>query len=313
MHPRRLRAIPDVCVHEMKVKISQGANMPNIELKGLRNLQNLDSLIEQSKLGEFSKENIFNFPLDLLISGKYQPRTAINESDLEELVASIQSQGILLPLLVRKSHSEKFEIIAGERRWRAAKIAELKTVPVIIHDITDETALAFALIENLQREGLNPIDEATAFLRLKNEFVMTHEEISKRVGRSRSAVSNLIRLLTLDDFVKDMLRTGKIEMGHARALLVLDEKTQQKITHLIINKNLSVRETEKLVQQSKLQHTTQIPHSSKFEENIIKWEHLLRDKFLSKVKVTLNSKGEGKIIIHVHSPDEIERIIDNIR
>jgi ParB family chromosome partitioning protein len=287
--------------------------MSNFELKGLRNLQGLDSLIAQSKSAEFSKETYFNLPVGLLISGKYQPRTDIDQNDLNELVSSIKSQGILLPLIVRKINEEKFEIIAGERRWRAAKLVGLSTVPAIIREVSDETALAFALIENLQREGLNPIDEALAFSRLRDEFSLTHEEISERVGRSRSAVTNLIRLLVLNDFVKDMLRAGKIEMGHARALLSLDEKNQQEIAQLVINKNLSVRETEKLVQDYKSQPHMQIPNENKYGDQVKNWEQRLTEKLSANVKVMLNSKGEGRVVIRVHSPDEIEWIIDSFK
>ncbi len=290
----------------------EGDIMSNIELKGLRNLNGLDSLIAQSKGQESFKESIFNLPIESLTSGKYQPRSDIDDNDLSDLVASIKSQGILLPLIVRKINPEKFEIIAGERRWRAAKIVGLKTVPAVIRDVSDETALAFALIENIQREGLNPIDEALAFSRLRDEFEMTHEEISERVGRSRSTVTNLIRLLVLPDMVKEMLKMGKLEMGHARALLSLDLDSQEKIAKLIVDKNLSVRETEKIVQQYKTQPLMNLIPENKYQDRIAIWERIISERLSSNVKISLNPKGEGKIVISVHSPDEIEWFIKSI-
>lgn len=287
--------------------------MSTVELKGLKELGNLDSLLATSRSESFSKENFFNLPIDLLIPGKYQPRTHFDESSLEELVDSIKAQGIITPLLVRRQEAGHFEIIAGERRWRAAKLAQLKTVPAIIRDVSDNTALAFALIENIQREALNPIDEALAFMRLKDEFSMTHEQIAERVGKSRSAVTNLMRLLMLHDEVKDLLKSGKIEMGHARALLALDNVAQGEAAHRILSNNLSVRETEKLVQRMKAPASQRPAAPYEFEERISKWEKMLAEKLSSSVKVALNSKGEGRVIINVHSPEEVEWLVDNIK
>jgi ParB family chromosome partitioning protein len=286
--------------------------MSNLELKGLRNLIGLDSLLAESKIEEFAKESIFHLPIHCLITGKYQPRTIIDDESLQELATSIKSQGIILPLLVRRLDTEKFEIIAGERRWRAAMIIGLKTVPAIIKDIPDQTACAFALIENIQRESLNAIDEALAFERLITEFFLTHEEIAERVGRSRSAVTNLLRLLGLDGEVKDLVRKRKIEMGHARALLILDGKQQREIAAHIINKNLSVREAEKLVQNIKSQQPA-VSYDNPFKDQILQWQRTLSTKFSSSVKVNLNAKGEGKVIISVRSPDEVEWLIRNLK
>lgn len=287
--------------------------MSTVELKGLTGLKGLDSLLVTVKAEDLSKENFFNIPLDRLVSGKYQPRTEMDEESLEDLVASIQAQGIILPLIVRRQSSGQFEIIAGERRWRAAKLANLKTVPAIIRDVSDNTALAFALIENIQREDLNPMDEALAFMRLKDEFSMTHEEVAERVGKSRSAVTNLLRLLLLHDEVKDLLRSGKIEMGHARALLVLDQPAQLEVAQKIVCQHLSVRETEKLVQRLKLPIHRPLVEEYEFKDNITQWEKALTAKLSSPVKVTLNSKGEGRVIINVHSPEEVEWLINNIK
>lgn len=287
--------------------------MSNLELKGLRNLSGLDDLLAETKKEEFIKENIFHLPINFLVSGKYQPRSIIDDESLQELAISIKSQGIILPLIVRRLEKEKFEIIAGERRWRAAMLAELKTVPAIIRDIPDQTACAFALIENIQRESLNAIDEAIAFERLISEFFLTHEEIAERVGKSRSTVTNLIRLLGLDDEVKELLRTRKIEMGHARALLVLEGFKQRELAQQILSKNLSVRDTEKLVQKIKLLPSSPVVVENPYKNHINQWESELTKKLSSSVKIQLNDKGEGKVIISVRSPEEIDWLIKNIK
>jgi len=284
----------------------------SVELKGFKGLQSLDTLLADARSEEFAKENLFKLPIDRLVSGKYQPRTNFDHDSINELALSIKSQGILLPLIVRQTDLETFEIIAGERRWRAAKIAGLQTVPAVIRNISDETALAFGLIENIQREDLNPIDEAMAFIRLKEEFSMTHEEIAERVGRSRSSVTNLMRLVSLPEDVQALLRTGKIEMGHARALLSLDKVDQSQLASKIINKSLSVREVEQLVKKEKISIQPTLSLEKKHNEQIAKWEKSLEEKISSKVKISLNAKGEGKIIISISSSEEIEWLISKI-
>ncbi len=285
--------------------------MSNLELKGLRNLLGLDELLVASKTGEIVKENIFHLPITQLVSGKYQPRTVIDNDSIQELAASIKAQGIILPLIVRRIDDVKFEIIAGERRWRAAIIAQLKTVPAIIRNIPDQTACAFSLIENIQREDLNAIDEALAFERLISEFFLTHEEIAERVGRSRSTVTNLLRLLVLDDEVKELLKTKKIEMGHARALLGLTSEKQKEIAKKIATKMLSVREVEKLVQNVKF--NGYVPAiDSRDNEKILKWQHILSTKLSTAVKINLNAEGKGRVIISIQSLHEIESLINKI-
>lgn len=286
--------------------------MSNLELKGLRNLLGLDDLLAESKTADFARDDVFHLPIGMLVSGKYQPRTVMDTESIQELAISIKSQGIILPLLVRRLNKEKFEIIAGERRWKAAAIAGLKTVPAIIKDIPDQTACAFALIENIQRESLNAIDEAVAFDRLITEFFLTHEEIAERIGRSRSTVTNLIRLLALDEEVKDLLRNRKLEMGHARALLSLDQVGQKEIAQKIITKMLSVRQTEKLVHNMKSPRIP-VPIENQFEEKITQWQEVLSEKLSSTVKVKLNVKGEGAVIISIQSPDEVSRLIAKIK
>ncbi|MBX3709487.1 MAG: ParB/RepB/Spo0J family partition protein [Gammaproteobacteria bacterium] len=288
--------------------------MSSVELRGLKGLQglDLDGLLHDSKKPT-STHNISNLSVEMLTTGKYQPRTVISDDSLFDLASSIKAQGIIQPLIVRNIGADRYEIIAGERRWRAAKIAGLSDVPAIIRNVTDETALAFALIENIQRESLNPIDEAVSLVRLKDEFSMTHEEIAERVGRSRSAVTNLMRLLSLHHDVQGWLRTNEIEMGHARALLSLDAQLQLKVAQRVIEKGMSVRETEKMVQSIiKLPHHIQESIPSKFDAKINDWTKQLSKKLSSNVKIHLNAKGEGKITISVQSPEEIEWLIKSI-
>lgn len=286
--------------------------MSNVELKGLKGLQGLDTLLAEAKTEVFTSTRILHIPIDRLMTGKYQPRTAMDESTLNDLALSIQSQGIILPLIVRELHDQHYEIIAGERRWRAGKIAGLTTVPAIVRDVSDETALAFALIENIQREALNPIDEALALVRLRDDFAMTHEEIAERVGRSRSTVTNLMRLLGLHDGVKVLLQAHQLEMGHARTLLSVELQQQLKLAHLIVDKKLSVRETEKIVQKMRVpQQAT--ASTNQYETSVRAWETLLSAHLSAQVKINLNHHGEGKMVIYVHSPEEIEWIIGNLK
>lgn len=289
--------------------------MSSVELRGLKGLQglDLDGLLHDSKKPA-PAHNVSNLSVELLTSGKYQPRTMISDDSLMDLASSIKAQGIIQPLIVRNVGGDRYEIIAGERRWRAAKIAGLSNVPAIIRNVTDETALAFALIENIQRESLNPIDEAVSLVRLKDEFSMTHEEIAEKVGRSRSAVTNLMRLLSLHQDVQEWLRANEIEMGHARALLSLDAQMQLKVAQSVIEKGMSVRDTEKLVQSIiKSPHHTNESTPSKFDVKIDDWTKVLSEKLSSNVKIHLNAKGEGRITISVQSPEEIEWLIDAIK
>ncbi len=240
--------------------------------------------------------------------GKFQPRDDIDTETLNELAASITSQGVIQPLVVRKVTYDKYEIIAGERRWHAAQIAGLEEVPVIVREINDQVALAIGLIENIQRESLTPLEEAKALQQLIEDFKMTHEEISNVVGRSRSSVSNLIRLLQLGEESKKLLGQGKIEMGHARALLPLTQDDQLMVANQVIAKSLSVRQTEELVKRvlnPKTKVTTTIePHIS---------------ELMSALSKTLNSKTEikatgdkGKIVIHYQSEEELSNILKHI-
>ncbi|MCW5590085.1 MAG: ParB/RepB/Spo0J family partition protein [Legionellales bacterium] len=288
--------------------------MSNVELKGLKGLRGLNSLTADATVSSLSNEQIEKIPHQFLIPGKYQPRKQFDEAVLNELADSIKTQGIIQPLIVRKIDPDKYEIIAGERRWRAAKIAGLTHVPVIIREIEDNVAFAFAIIENIQRENLNPIEEAQAFARFRDEFSMKHDEIANMVGRSRASVTNTMRLLMLEPEVRNLLEEGRLDMGHARALLTLEANQQIRIADLIVAKQLSVRDTEKLVQSAKEAKTSaqQIKQPSFYHDQCEAWARQLSEKFSTKVSVKLNSKGTGKVTIQIDSPDEIDWLIEHV-
>jgi ParB family chromosome partitioning protein len=246
--------------------------------------------------------------INSLQRGKFQPRDDIDTETLNELAQSITSQGVIQPLVVRKVAYDRFEIIAGERRWRAAQIAELEEVPVIIRDIDDRVALAISLIENIQRESLTSLEEANALSKLIKDFEMTHEEVSHVVGRSRSSVSNLIRLLQLSDPVKLLLGKGKIEMGHARALLPLKDDMQLNIANKVIDKSLSVRQTEDLVKRAL---NFKIKKLVPVEPHIKKIITSLSQKLDSKTEIK-SKNNKGKIIIHFNTSEELDNILNHI-
>jgi ParB family chromosome partitioning protein len=242
--------------------------------------------------------------------GKYQPRSHMDQSALAALAASIKSQGIMQPILVRKLEKNGFEIIAGERRWRAAQIAGLKQVPVLIREVADEAALAMALIENIQREDLNPIEEAFGIQRLINEFAMTHEGAAEAVGRSRSAVSNLLRLLNLPKTVQDMVLQGTLDMGHARALLPLAPAKQLEAAHEIAQKGLSVRETEKLVAKLLTPITSQPKKSA--DRDTLRLQDELAEKLGAKVTIKHGKKGAGQLSIDYADLAQLDAIIQRL-
>lgn len=248
--------------------------------------------------------------IEQLQPGQYQPRTRMDQDSLQELAASIKSQGIIQPILVRPVVGGRYEIIAGERRWRAAQIAELADVPVLVRDIPDEATLAVALIENIQRENLNPVEEAVGLKRLMDEFELTHEEMAKSVGRSRTAVTNLLRLLGLSHGAKQLLEHGKIEMGHARALLGLPVEQQDYAAAEVYSKKLSVRQTEALVRgiiQPKKKPAKVVKTS-----DILKLEEQLAETLGTTVKVE-DKNGKGKLIIEYQNLDILDGIIAHIK
>lgn len=283
-----------------------------VELKGLKGL---DGLLRSKSNSDIDVAMIV-LPIDALRSSSYQPRAEFDKSSLEQLAASISSQGIIQPLIVRRVESDKYEIIAGERRWRAAQIVGLNEIPVIIRNVPDNTALAFALIENIQREDLNPIDQAISLSRMGREFSMTHEEVAKTVGFSRSKVTNLLRLLLLPASIKRLLQQKKLEMGHARALLTLDEERQLKMAKEIIEKSLSVRETEKIIHKIKQPKLFNSITGVMNEDLVIKakqWSETLTNFLSSPVKVRFNQSGNGRVVIKVASAKEVELLITRLK
>ena len=249
-------------------------------------------------------------------AGKYQPRTRMDEGALQELADSIKPQGLMQPILVRKISAAAYEIIAGERRFRAAKLAGLNEVPVLVKDVPDESAAAMALIENIQREDLNPLEEAQGVQRLIHDFGLTHEQAAQAIGRSRSATSNLLRLLNLAKPVQDMLFAGDLDMGHARALLALDAASQITLGHQMVAQRLSVREAEKLVakvaQEFSLQ-AGQAPRQAEKSRDVVRLEEELSDALATRVSLKANSKGRGQLIIDFNDYEQLEGLIARFR
>ena len=284
--------------------------MSNLELKGLRLLRNLETSLSDSNKTDDINNNIAHVALEFLTPGKYQPRKHIDDANLNELADSIKVQGIIQPLIVRKVEYGKYEIIAGERRWRAATLAGLTHVPAIVRDIEDNVALAFSLIENIQRENLNPVEEAVAFSRFRDEFTMTHDEIACMLGKSRVSITNALRLLSLEARVMKMLEEKKIDMGHARAILTLDPEQQYLVAVMIVEKELNVRATEELANSFKVQNDQSSKiKTNHYHEKCEDWRRKLSSKFSTKVSVRLNTQGKGTVTIHVNSVDEVERLM----
>ncbi|MFA7618217.1 MAG: ParB/RepB/Spo0J family partition protein [Thiohalomonadaceae bacterium] len=251
-----------------------------------------------------------NLPVDVIQRGRYQPRVDMHPESLEDLAASIRAQGVVQPIVVRPIAAGRYEIIAGERRWRATQMAGLHEIPAVVRDVPDHAAMAMALIENIQREALNPMEEAHALHRLIEEFQMTHQAVSDAVGRSRAAVSNLLRLLSLNEDVKRLLENGDLEMGHARALLGLEGGLQDQAARTVVAKGLSVRETERLVRQ--LQAGPKPAATPKVDPDVRRLEQDLSERLGAKVAIQ-DSKGKGKLVIHYNSLDELDGILNHIR
>jgi ParB family chromosome partitioning protein len=267
-----------------------------------------------------SGDRMANLPLDLLQRGKYQPRTDMRPESLSELASSIKAQGLVQPILVRPlprpstQEAQRYEIIAGERRWRAAQMAGLAEIPAVIRDVADEAAVAMALIENIQREDLNPLEEARALQRLVDEFGLTHQSAAEAVGRSRAAVSNLLRLMDLADEVKELLETRRLEMGHGRALLGLTSRRQQiEVAGLVAKKSLSVRETEALVRRLIAPAAAAKPEPGSADPDIRRLERELADKLGAKVLFQHAASGKGKLVVSYNSLDELEGILSHIQ
>ena len=279
------------------------------KLKGLG--RGLDALLSGNE--ERTGDTLTEVPVGLLKPGRFQPRTRMDPQSIAELADSIKAQGLIQPILVRPVENGKYEIIAGERRWRASQLAGLTQVPVVVRAVPDKSALAMALIENIQREDLNPLEEAAGIQRLIDEFDMTHEAAAQAVGRSRSAVTNLLRLLNLSKAVQDLLMQGKIEMGHARALLAVSGSRQAELAHQIISRGMSVREAEQLVGQAEVTSRKTSRKQQRKDRDLQALEEELSDILGTAVTVKTNRGGRGKLTIAYASLDQLENVLEKLR
>jgi ParB family chromosome partitioning protein len=255
-------------------------------------------------------EELIHLALDLLQPGKYQPRKDMSPEALEELAHSIRNQGIIQPIVVRQVNDTQYEIIAGERRWRASQLAGIDKIPCIVKQVPDEAAIAIALIENIQREDLNAMEEAIALQRLMQEFELTHQQVADVVGKSRASVSNLLRLNGLNEPVKRLLEYGDIDMGHARALLAIEGEEQTNLARLVAAKELTVRETERLINQT-LNPPKQAETTTK-DQDVCRLEQQLIERLGAKVSIAHSSKGKGKIVINYQNLAELDGILSKI-
>ena len=269
---------------------------------------------QKSTPGESIGSGLSALPVDLIERGRFQPRRDFNPESLQELADSIAAQGVVQPIVVRPVEDGRYEIIAGERRWRAAQQAGLSEIPVVVRDVPDQAAMAMGLIENIQRDDLNPLEEATALHRLLNEFELTHQKIAQAVGKSRTTVTNLLRLLELNDDVKQYIEEKRLEMGHARALLGLKEQLQSNAARQVVSRGLSVRETEKLVRRLQGEEPRAATKSEPDSDpDVRSLEDDLTGKLGARVHIQQGAGGKGKMVISYNSLDELEGILEHIR
>ena len=275
----------------------------------------LDALLGENGavMSDVAPDKLQQLPVELLQRGQFQPRRQIDKEALDDLANSIAKQGVLQPIVARKLPSGDYEIIAGERRWRAAQQAQLDRVPVVVRELSDEDAMVIGLIENLQREDLSPIEEARGMQRLIEEFTMTHQQVADSVSRSRAAVSNLLRLLSLQSDVSSLLEQGQLDMGHARALLSLDEAMQQKAAQQIIKSGMSVRQAESLVRRLQEENANPVTKVKEKDPDIRHLEESLSEKLGTHVEIKLGSRGKGKLVIDFHGNDVLQGILEKIR
>ena len=269
----------------------------------------LDALLGAEETAR--KDALATLPLAVIDPGRYQPRTKMDDTALAELAASIRAQGVMQPVLVRPRDGGRYELIAGERRWRAAQLAGLGEIPALVREVADEAALAMALIENIQREDLNPIEEASGLQRLVDEFRMTHEQIADAIGRSRSATTNLLRLLKLPKPVQRMLAEGSLEMGHARALLALDGVRLVETAQRVVARGLSTRATEALV--ARLLRGTTAARKRTTDRDVARLEEEVSARLGTTVEIRVGRKGRGKIVLHYSGIDHLEQLLKKLR
>ena len=278
-----------------------------------RTNQPLSAQSAEGDQGASENNALKHLPVEFIQPGKYQPRLDIKAESLEDLAASIKVQGVMQPIVVRPITTNKYEIIAGERRWRASQLAGQDTIPAIIKQVEDEAAVAMALIENIQRENLNPIEEAMALQRLIDEFELTQQEVADAVGKSRTTVTNLLRLISLNNDVRSFVERGELEMGHARALLSLPYEKQLEAGKQVKNKGLSVRQTEALVRRLQAQKNKKGAVSNKIDPDIRHLRDNLSEKLGTQVNIQHTAKGKGKLILNYNSLEQLEGILDHIK
>jgi len=280
-----------------------------VKMRGLG--RGLDALLGAGDDSRVQGEALRNLPIDVLQPGKYQPRTRMDQEALAALAASIKAQGVMQPILVRPVADERYEIIAGERRWRAARIAGLGTVPALVRDVPDRQALAVSLIENIQREDLNPLEEAAGVQRLVQEFGMTHAAAAEALGRSRSGLTNLLRLLELAPPVRELLAAGRLDMGHARALLALPVERQIELAREAVERHLSVRDVERRV--SGFAKTARSPARTKRDHDVARLEEELSDRLGTTVQIKAGAKqGAGRLVISYSSLDHLDVLLGKL-
>ncbi|WKD49838.1 ParB/RepB/Spo0J family partition protein [Microbulbifer spongiae] len=260
---------------------------------------------------EVADGELKELPIEFLQRGRYQPRRDFPQESLQELADSIRAQGIMQPIVVRATGAQRYEIIAGERRWRAAQLAGLEKVPALLRDVSDEAAIAMALIENIQREDLNPVEEAAALKRLQDEFKLTQQQVADAVGKSRSAVTNLLRLLSLSEEVRTFLERGDLELGHAKALLGLSGATQRCAARQVVERSLTVRQTEALVRRLQ-QPQTPAPEKSPPDANIRRLSERLAEKVGVPVSINHNDKGSGRLVLRYTTLEELDGILAHL-
>ena len=266
--------------------------------------ENRSQNISESLSGELKQ-----VAMNQIVAGKYQPRTNFDANALQELANSIKAQGVIQPIVIRSIDKDCYEIVAGERRFRAAQLAGLEKIPALVKELPDEATVAVALIENIQREDLNPIEEAQAMARLIEEFDLTHEQVANAVGKSRTSVSNLLRLLSLPQFLQQHLQQGKIEMGHARAMLSLGIEQQQSLMNVINLRSLSVRQTEDIVRKMQQSDIAQDNIENKKDAHLIDIEQKIANHLHAKVQVSQNAKGKGKIVVQYKNAKQLKEIL----
>ena len=281
------------------------------KLKGLG--RGLDALLDSDDAASAAVERLATLKLAQLAPGRYQPRTKMDEASLQELAASIRTQGLMQPILVRPISKDHFEIIAGERRWRAAKLAGLGEVAVVVRDVPDQAALAMALIENIQREDLNPLEEAQGVQRLVNEFKLTHQEAADAIGRSRTATTNLLRLLNLEKSVQQRMLDEQLDMGHARALLALAGRRQEEVAKRVTERGLSVRETEKLVNDILNPPVRGKARRAPTDRDVARLEEELSENLGTAVEIRQGRKGSGKLLIRYTSHEHLDSLLARLK